>query len=530
MNRFTIMIVLAALLTASSVLAADETPTKSFDEAAATVDARLKAALAELAAVEKRIKDEEIPLMRRLNELENELSTLRQEAQKVSRTKSEATFNIAKLQEQLKAREAEQDGLSNLLSEYVRNFDSRVHIAELQRYTDALRTARDAPEANLSRLEVFNRQLDVLDLSMKRLDEVMNGVSFPAHALDSNGLVTKGTMLLVGPASLFRSDDGTKVGSIEQRPNSLEPTLVPFDDPATIEMASKTVASFSGQFPLDPTLGNAHKVANTQESLIEHIKKGGPVMYPIFVLAGLALLVVLYKVLAFLFIRGASPRRVRELFAAVIRGEKPAAIEAASRIAGPTGRMLRSGAEHLGEPPELVEEVMYETVLVTRLKLNRFLPFVAVSAAAAPLLGLLGTVTGIMNTFKLITVFGTGDVKTLSSGISEALITTEYGLIVAIPSLLIHALLSRRARAIIDQMEKNALAFMNHVGRFNAKQTAELEFRAAANAPLSDRALQQVRQMLLEVLGPVAKDRHLSHHSASIPATAPASAGPHSEG
>ena len=93
------------------------------------------------------------------------------------------------------------------------------------------------------------------------------------------------------------------------------------------------------------------------------------------------------------------------------------------------------------------------------------LPFVAVSAAAAPLLGLLGTVTGIINTFKLITVFGTGDVKTLSSGISEALITTELGLCVAIPSLLFHAYLSRKAKGVVDDMEKVGIAFVNQIIR-----------------------------------------------------------------
>jgi len=80
-------------------------------------------------------------------------------------------------------------------------------------------------------------------------------------------------------------------------------------------------------------------------------------------------------------------------------------------------------------------------------------------------LGLLGTVTGIINTFKLITVFGTGDVKTLSGGISEALITTKFGLIVAIPSLLLHAFLSRKARGVVDQMEKAAVAFINQVSK-----------------------------------------------------------------
>jgi hypothetical protein len=72
-------------------------------------------------------------------------------------------------------------------------------------------------------------------------------------------------------------------------------------------------------------------------------------------------------------------------------------------------------------------------------------------------------VTGIINTFKLITVFGSGDVKTLSGGISEALITTEFGLIVAIPSLLLHAFLSRKARRIVDGMEKAAVSMLNRI-------------------------------------------------------------------
>jgi biopolymer transport protein ExbB len=73
-----------------------------------------------------------------------------------------------------------------------------------------------------------------------------------------------------------------------------------------------------------------------------------------------------------------------------------------------------------------------------------------------------------MNTFSLMTVFGTGDPKTLSSGISEALITTEYGLIVAIPSLLLHAFLSRRARRVLDEMEQAAIAFLNQLRKSEA--------------------------------------------------------------
>ncbi len=145
--------------------------------------------------------------------------------------------------------------------------------------------------------------------------------------------------------------------------------------------------------------------------------------------------------------------------------DEAAALEQAKGIRGPVGRMLEAGVEHLRQPRELIEEVMYETVLKTRLELESMLPFIAIAAASAPLLGLLGTVTGIINTFKLITVFGSGDVKMLSGGISEALITTEFGLIVAIPSLLLHAFLSRKARGVVGQMETSAVALVNQIGK-----------------------------------------------------------------
>ena len=87
----------------------------------------------------------------------------------------------------------------------------------------------------------------------------------------------------------------------------------------------------------------------------------------------------------------------------------------------------------------------------------------ALTAAAAPLLGLLGTVTGMIKTFTLITIFGTGDAKSLSSGISEALVTTELGLIVAIPSLILHGLLSRMAKQKIGDLEQISVSFINGI-------------------------------------------------------------------
>ena len=84
-------------------------------------------------------------------------------------------------------------------------------------------------------------------------------------------------------------------------------------------------------------------------------------------------------------------------------------------------------------------------------------------AAIAPLLGLLGTVTGMINTFHVITSHGSGDPRMMSGGISEALVTTMLGLSVAIPIMLCHTLLSGRVENVIGQMEKKAVAFVNTV-------------------------------------------------------------------
>jgi biopolymer transport protein ExbB len=106
---------------------------------------------------------------------------------------------------------------------------------------------------------------------------------------------------------------------------------------------------------------------------------------------------------------------------------------------------------------------MYEKMLITKPRLERLMPVIALTAATAPLLGLLGTVTGMINTFNMITVYGTGDPRTLAGGISEALITTEFGLIVAVPALLLHAFLNRKAKGVLNSMEQTTVAFINGV-------------------------------------------------------------------
>lgn len=441
-------------------------PEGSFARADVTVQQQLESGLAELAALREAMVKEKIPMNRKLSDLEDELSNVRKDYQQTTRLLDSRTLDLSNLNSEIKSRQEEKTYLSNLLGEYIRNFESRLHIAELQRYKAPLATAKLAPEnSNLSDLEIFQAQTALLSVSLDRLHDALGGTRFEGTAVDAGGLVKHGVFALIGPAALFRSDDGKAVGTAEQRLGSLEPAVISFNSAASAKAAASVVTGSKGEFPLDPTLGNAHKIEATRESLWAHICKGGPVMVPILGLAFAALLVALYKWVGLARIQSPSKAHINTLLNAVAQHDRPAAVAAAASIGGPAGEMLSIGVEHIKEPRDLVEEVMYEKILAVRLKVQSLLPFVAISASSAPLLGLLGTVTGIINTFKLITVFGSGDVKTLSGGISEALITTEYGLIVAIPSLLLHAFLSRKARSVTDEMEKAAVGLINQLSK-----------------------------------------------------------------
>jgi len=473
------MIIVINLFVCLRILYAGNVPANNNDNfinAASKLQQQLDDSLTELSSLRERIVSEKIPLNKELNDRENELIQIRRDYQKKSRLLDTRTLDLSNLSNEIKTRQEESTYVSNLLGEYIRNFESRLHIAELQRYETLLDETRLVAEnSNLPEKEIYSKQVEIVNASLDRLNMALGGDSFNGTAINSTGLVKNGTFVIVGPTSIFSSDDGADIGIAEQRLGSLEPTIISFQNPSDTNASKQLVKESKGYLPFDPTLGNALKIESTKESLLKHLQNGGPVMIPIILLAVAAFIVAIYKWFVLSRQKKPSQKNIDVLLDAVSRYEQDDAIKAADKIKGPAGEMLVNAVKHIKEPSELIEEVMYEIMLSTRLKLQSLLPFVAISASAAPLLGLLGTVTGIINTFKLITIFGSGDVKTLSGGISEALITTKFGLIVAIPSLLIYAFLSRKAKSIISQMEKTAISFINQVNRTPCKRTVILK-------------------------------------------------------
>jgi biopolymer transport protein ExbB len=128
---------------------------------------------------------------------------------------------------------------------------------------------------------------------------------------------------------------------------------------------------------------------------------------------------------------------------------------------GSTCRELFSaGIRHMDGSKDLLEEQLFAVNQRQRLFFERRLPLLAVIVTASPLLGLLGTVMGMVKTFALITVFGTGNAAKLSSGISQVLITTELGLMVAIPTLIVHSFLSHRTQDRLSLLDRYSTEFV----------------------------------------------------------------------
>tara|TARA_B100001121_G_scaffold13208_1_gene10927 strand:+ start:1363 stop:2745 length:1383 start_codon:yes stop_codon:yes gene_type:complete len=122
----------------------------------------------------------------------------------------------------------------------------------------------------------------------------------------------------------------------------------------------------------------------------------------------------------------------------------------------PLGRVLAVGDEHMGKDIETLELKLAEAIMAERPAIERGIPVVKIISVVAPLAGLLGTVTGMIVTFQQITLFGTGDPKIMAGGISQALVTTVLGLVVAIPTTLLHSFANSSARGIINVLEEQS--------------------------------------------------------------------------
>jgi biopolymer transport protein ExbB len=183
-------------------------------------------------------------------------------------------------------------------------------------------------------------------------------------------------------------------------------------------------------------------------------------MYPIATLFGLGLLIVLWR-LIWLVVAGFGGLTTRRCIKALEKGDVATARNLSSKLHGKVGKVLRTVLSKNYPNRASAEKALEEVFAAESPKIEMGLSWISVFAATAPLLGLLGTVMGMIELFDVITMHGTSDPKLLAGGISIALVTTEAGLIVAIPLQLLHTFLTNRADALRGRMEAAGLAVLN---------------------------------------------------------------------
>ncbi len=344
---------------------------------------------------------------------------------------------------------------------------------------DLLATTLEQARDTLSKLDVTLDEVadDAADPEatalrrVQRLDEAFSAVFTTLDArqrvraaegdfFDASGAKTSGTIVRVGAVAAYGvSADGATAGALAPAGDGRLKLWGQDAAASARALANGEAPETVGVFLYDSLEKNIEE--KKEKTWREIVEAGGGVAWVIVYLglAGLALVIIRLLTLSLaMFVGAGSVGRAAERVAA---GDLDAALAAVDGARSPTGRVARAAVLGLMRPRDELEDVVAEALLAESPRLERFGSAIVVFAAVAPLLGLLGTVTGMISTFDIITEFGTGDPKMLSGGISEALITTQLGLIVAIPLILLGNMTNAMAMNVLTRLERGALHVIN---------------------------------------------------------------------
>jgi biopolymer transport protein ExbB len=285
-----------------------------------------------------------------------------------------------------------------------------------------------------------------------------------ADYVGRDGETRHGRIMTIGNFTAVYKD-GDETGFLTYQPDSkLLFALSTLPQRRVKRQLESYLAGKSESVPVDMSGGSALRQIVQKTSFRDQLRAGGPLVWPIGAIALAALFLIISQIVFLNQVHrntGKYMTRVNELGA---QGRWDECEEIVRRHKGkhsPVNHVIEAGLAARREDRETLESVLQEAILREMPRVERGLALLAVLGAIAPLLGLLGTVTGMIDTFRVITLFGTGDPKLMSGGISEALVTTELGLAIAIPIMLMHTFLSRRAEKIIGEMEEKAVSLSN---------------------------------------------------------------------
>lgn len=410
----------------------------------------------------------------RRSELQQELSQLQQQVKTLERevTAGEKSLQQAHMQlQRLEAQHGKDDAAMDALAASVRS--AATHLRDLL-HKSAF-TALDP-----QRLEAVAKVVDKnnfpgiadLDLLVEHYrTDIRNSSKVqiaPVPYTDLGGRHETGTALLLGPF-LAVTTGGEKGALLQYAPERREFRILDASlDWTTDKILQAYLAGKSDLAPIDLEAGAGLARLTGEKTFFQRVKEGGVLVWPIGFIALCALLIGVERTLFLKRVHDNTDRTMGEVNRHAEQGdwEKCRNLVAGRRT--PVYNVVRAGLNARHEQREILESILQEAILKELPRLERALPILNIMGAIAPLLGLLGTVTGMISTFEVINIYGTGDPHLMSGGISVALVTTMLGLMVAIPIMLLHTFLSRQVEHIIGDMEEKSVTLTNIVSRYKA--------------------------------------------------------------
>ena len=262
---------------------------------------------------------------------------------------------------------------------------------------------------------------------------------FSHNVVDADGLKSEKEVIRVGGFNLVA--DGKYLEYIDETGSVAE--LISQPSARYLESAQALTESNGNivPFALDPTGGSILNLLVQAPDVKERVDQGGIVGYVILAIGLVGLLIAIERFISLTIIGGKVNRQLK-------------AQQASDD--NPLGRVMLAKDKYAKADLETLELKLSERILREVPKLTSRLTLIKIISVVAPLIGLLGTVTGMINTFQAITLFGTGDPKLMAGGISQALVTTVLGLVVAIPMVFISTLLNTRSRGIINILQQQS--------------------------------------------------------------------------
>ncbi len=427
------------------------------------VDADMRTAQDELTRQRGTQAEARRALSEQMRDLERQVNALSEDVKTRRAKEAHNQDEWNRMTENARRAHDEMASVFNMVREYRKASETHLSTAELAFYEGPFSGLDGLLKRSGDPLVLYDTVKEALHLAGEISRNKQAGMRFPGRCVDEDGVVLEGVVGVIADCAFFAGEQNA--GLCVPRRDRLLPGLFTAGlSGRDRESIRALIDGRMAEVPVDTAGGRALLWTEQQRTLWQHIKAGGLVMVPI-VLTGLAALYMsILKGFQLVAIsRETGSFRQEDALKVLRSGEPELQRRYFESIPERIGYLITPLIEYRRESHEKIEEIMHDRILAEMPALEKYLGTLAVLGGVAPLLGLLGTVTGIIHVFKMVTVFGSGDASILSGGISEALITTEFGLMIAIPVLLIHAWLARRVRLILGTWERMVVGLIQEM-------------------------------------------------------------------